>query len=148
LQPVDVEDVSQYVLSRVAQAIKSFEYDPSRGKFRAWLGKITSNAVNNHFVRSSGEKPLNLAVDPLDYRFEDMLWSEVFAQQVLTTACERIQSNFDSKTWLCFWMSWMERQPVAEIADQLGISIHAVYVKKSRVLKRLEQEVVHLVDEF
>jgi RNA polymerase sigma-70 factor (ECF subfamily) len=43
LQQADAEDVTQGVLLRVAQRMRTFRYDPGRS-FRAWLKKVAHDA--------------------------------------------------------------------------------------------------------
>jgi RNA polymerase sigma-70 factor (ECF subfamily) len=43
LQEADAEDASHDVLVKLYKAIKTFEYDPQRGKFRGWLKKVTDS---------------------------------------------------------------------------------------------------------
>ena len=39
--------MTQEVLRKLLRAMRSFEYDPSRGSFRGWLKTVTSNAVRD-----------------------------------------------------------------------------------------------------
>ncbi len=47
-------------------------------------------------------------------------------------------------TWRAFELAWLEDRPALDVANQLDIPIESVYVAKSRVLKRLEAEVLTL----
>src|SRR5262245_5144607 len=42
LQDADAQDVVQQVLTSIHRAIGHFQYDPSKGRFRQWLGLVTS----------------------------------------------------------------------------------------------------------
>ena len=44
LQAADAEDVTQVVLLRLARALRTFTYDPSR-TFRGWLRLVTQHAL-------------------------------------------------------------------------------------------------------
>ncbi len=50
-------------------------------------------------------------------------------------------------TWQAFERVWIQGQGAAEAAADLGLSIEKVYVAKSRVLKRLEEEVRLLAED-
>ena len=41
----DAEDVTQKVFARVSAAIRGFEYQKERGRFRDWLGSIVRHEV-------------------------------------------------------------------------------------------------------
>jgi DNA-directed RNA polymerase specialized sigma24 family protein len=43
---------------------------------------------------------------------------------------------------------WVREQPAADVAKELGIPLEAVYVAKSRVLKRLREKVLELSEEI
>ena len=45
LQEADANDVTQEVFHVVVRAIRSFQYDPQRGRFRNWLGAITRTEI-------------------------------------------------------------------------------------------------------
>ena len=45
LQDADAADLTQEVMASVAAAIKSFDYDAHRGRFRGWLFTVVQNKV-------------------------------------------------------------------------------------------------------
>jgi len=51
-----------------------------------------------------------------------------------------MQTDFEERTWRAFWLAAVEHQPPASVAEQLGMSTAAVYMAKSRVLRRLREE--------
>jgi RNA polymerase sigma factor (sigma-70 family) len=143
LQHADAADVSQEVLARVARAIRGFEYAPERGRFRAWLNTITANAVRSHLARAA---PAPNAPGPEPAA--DAAWDDDFTRHVLAVACDRVRGEFEPATWAAFEAVWVRDEPPADVAARLGIALHAVYVNKSRVLKRLETEVRTLADDL
>ena len=152
IQEADIDDLVQEVMTSIAKAIRNFDYDPSRGKFRAWFGTITANRVKtflslrsarNRQLKLSGESTISFP-DPI----ADSDWNEAFCQEVLRAACNRICSRFEGSTWSCFELTWLENRPASEVALELELPIHTVYVNKSRVLKQLEEEVRLLADYF
>jgi RNA polymerase sigma factor (sigma-70 family) len=45
LQAADAEEVTQSLLERICKEIRTFEYDPSRGRFRGWLFTLAKNEI-------------------------------------------------------------------------------------------------------
>lgn len=63
--------------------------------------------------------------------------SEVYlSRQLLLT----VQAEFEPRTWQAFWEVVVQARQSADVANDLQMSIGAVYMAKSRVLKRLRQE--------
>ena len=52
LQEADAADVSQEVMLRVTHAIRSFDYNREHGRFRSWLGVLTTREIANQRARS------------------------------------------------------------------------------------------------
>lgn len=153
LQDADADDVSQEVLLRVARAIGSFEYDPARGRFRDWLGAVARNAVrraanrDRTAARGTGadDRP---ELDGAATAEPDPEWVARYQAGLLAAACDRARPHFEPHTWAAFERVWRDRVSAAEVAAELGLPIHAVYVAKSRVVKRLRDELVFLAEDM
>jgi RNA polymerase sigma-70 factor (ECF subfamily) len=57
-----------------------------------------------------------------------------------------MKTEFQPATWQAFWSLTVEGKSGAEVAADLGMSIDAVYAAKSRVLRRLRQELDGMLD--
>jgi RNA polymerase sigma-70 factor (ECF subfamily) len=143
LQAADAADVAQSVMARVARAIRSFDYEPARGRFRAWLGTITANEFATAHAKN-GRQPLAIAVEAATAAD----WDRDFVEHVLAASMANVRGEFEPATWQAFEAAWVHQESPVTIAARLGTAIHAVYVNKSRVLKRLEAEVLRLADDF
>jgi RNA polymerase sigma factor (sigma-70 family) len=151
LQDADAADVSQEVLSQVAKSIGSFEYEPGRGRFRDWLGIVTRNKIVR-FIEVKGRDARtawgNLSAVEFATQGEDPEWSSAFHARILESALVRIRDDFESTTWNAFERIWGGDCPAPEVAESLNMTIDAVYAAKSRVLRRLRDEVLSLADDL
>ncbi|MEX0701418.1 MAG: sigma-70 family RNA polymerase sigma factor [Planctomycetales bacterium] len=151
IQDSDARDIVQDVLAKVTSAIRTFEYDPERGRFRNWLGILTRNAIAKHVarepraVRGQGgdARP---AVESLDGEV-DPVWVDEFNQQILSTALARIRDEFTAENWTAFDLVWEQRLPAAEAAARLHRTAGWVYKTKFRILRRLKSEVLFLASD-
>jgi len=154
LQHADASEVTQEVLTRVARAVSSWDPDHSKGSFRGWLYRITRNATIDH-LRKANRQPLNLdglsgaafqQLPDASAEESDEFWRE-YQRQVFTWASKRIRGEFQPNTWQAFWKTAVEGGSVGLVATELGMSTGAIYVARSRVMKRLSQEVGKRSDE-
>lgn len=148
-QDADAADLTQDVLAEVVRCIRSFEYQPQRGRFRDWLGTVTRRRLGRFFERSgratAGGDALaqcSAAAPP------DAEWTAEFNAHILRIALDRIRPHFEAATWRAFELAWIENRSALETADVLGLPIEKVYVAKSRILKRLEEEVLALAEDL
>lgn len=153
LQEADAADVTQEVLVKVAGAIGSFEYRPERGRFRDWLGTVTRGELVRFLGkarkggRGAGGDRAIVALEQLESPGPDPFWTEQFHAHVFEKALASVQSEFAEKTWRAFDLVWLQGRSAAEAAEALGERIEMIYVAKSRVLKRLREEVVSLAED-
>jgi RNA polymerase sigma-70 factor (ECF subfamily) len=153
LQDADATDVSQEVLAQVARSIRTFEYQPERGRFRDWLGTVTRNKLLR-FLEKEGRTVCGQGGDFSDAVLNesaapeaDSEWTAQFNAHLLQVALERIRSQFEQTTWTAFEQVWLENRPAAAVSQEVGLSLTSVYVAKSRVLKRLREEVLLLAED-
>ena len=154
LQDADAADVTQEVMAQVARSMRSFRYSPDRGRFRDWLGTITRRKVNRHLTKKNlgtagmgGQNSPEPIESPRAIE-ADAQWSAEFNAQILRAALDRVRPLFGAGTWNAFASVWLEDRSAADTASALGLSLEAVYVAKSKVLKRLEREVLELAEDF
>lgn len=148
LQHADAAEVTQEVLGRVAGAIGGWDPNRSKGSFRGWLYRITRNLTID-YLRKASRQPLNLAelsglpiheMAGADDRSSREFQTE-YEKQLFVWAAHRVQSEFRPNTWKSFWRTAVDGADVDKVASELGLSKGAIYVARSRVMKRLSEEV-------
>jgi RNA polymerase sigma-70 factor (ECF subfamily) len=153
VQDADAVEIVQEVMTEVARCIGSFDYRPERGRFRDWLGTITRRRLVRFWKKKNSRE---VAVDSETVVRElertagptvDAEWIDEFNTRIVKVALERIRQHFDPATWQAFERVWLQDQASREASAQLNLPITAVYKAKSRVLKRLEQEVLMLAED-
>jgi RNA polymerase sigma-70 factor (ECF subfamily) len=154
VQDADAADIAQEVLVRVARAMRTFEYQPERGRFRDWLGAVTRNQLARFLARQQRDAgrtgkdgdagDLGQIASPQ----VDAEWTADFNAQVLRVSLERIRPSFEPITWDAFERVWEGNQPALEVARAIGLPIDKVYAAKSRVLKRLREEILMLAEDL
>jgi RNA polymerase sigma-70 factor (ECF subfamily) len=151
----DAEDVGQEVFQAVSRNIGNFRRERPGETFRGWLWTITVNKVRDHRRRRGGQPEAaggSTAQQQLLQVPEEA--SEVSAASapageasVLShAALDLIRAEFEVRTWQAFWRVTVEEQAAGVVAADLGMSLGAVYVAKSRVLRRLREELGDLLD--
>ena len=150
LQDADAADLTQEVLARVAAAIKTFEYDPAKGSFRAWLFTIVQNslrrfaATEQQAARGSGDTRLLRVLESQPNRAAEDHWNDEYQRHLLKRAADEVCHEFQDSTWRAFWATAVEgRQPKA-VAQELRLSIAAVYMARHRVTARLRERIQYL----
>jgi RNA polymerase sigma-70 factor (ECF subfamily) len=151
LQDADAADLTQETMSEVARSMRSFEYHPEKGRFRDWLRTIARRRLLrfDHRKRRLTEHSCDGdAIEGIAGQDVDEDWDGAFSSQVLQAGLERAKPHFEPTTWRAFERVWLDGQTPAETAQELAMGITSVYLAKSRVLKRLEQEIRQIADEF
>ena len=74
------------------------------------------------------------------------LWDEEHDQYVTNYLLEQIKNEFRSGTWQAFQRLVLDQASPDDVAAELNISVNAVFIAKSRVLKRLRQIGANLID--
>jgi RNA polymerase sigma-70 factor (ECF subfamily) len=149
----DDDDLVQDVLVVVVREIGEFERHRA-GAFRAWLRTILANRVKDYF-RGQKYQPIATGDSDFQRQLDDLqspesalskLWDREHDRHVAATLMQRVQGDFDPVTLQSFRRHALEGEPAAHVALALGLTLNAVLLAKSHVLKRLRQEVAGLVD--
>lgn len=136
-------DLVQDVLTQVAVSIRSFEYDPSRGRFRDWLGAVVRSKLARHW-RANVHNVSRADLDHIASTRLQAEWADECDAHLLRVAMAAIRESFTPLNWKSFELTWVDGRSAKEVAAALAIPVAQVYVAKSRIAKRLAEELRHL----
>ena len=153
VQESDADDLVQEVLLAVATDLKSFDHSGQPGAFRSWLRMILVNRLRN-FWRARGRRPQARGDSDIERRLGELadpvsqlsqMWNREHDQYVARHLLARVEPHFEAKTWRAFCRVALEGASADAVAKELDISLNAVFIAKSRVLRRLREESAGLV---
>ena len=144
LRTEDAADVSQEVFRAVAAGATHLRHGRPGDTFRGWLWTVTRSKIAD-FWRQRAGRPMAVggtSAQELLLLVEESTpesRSEVATESagVIRRAVELVRSEFEPRSWDAFWRSVVEVRPVGDVARDLGLTPNAVYVARSRILRRL-----------
>jgi RNA polymerase sigma factor (sigma-70 family) len=150
-QPDDVDDVVQQVLMVVVARLPEFVHNGRSGAFRHWLRSITVNHLRAFWrtrrpqaAQADMEAVLDQLEDPASSPSRE--WDREHDEHVARKLLGYVQPEFRSATWQAFRRLVLDGAAPEEVAVELGLSVNAVLIAKSRVLRRLREEAQGLLD--
>jgi RNA polymerase sigma-70 factor (ECF subfamily) len=147
LQEADAQDVTQEVLIKLVQLLRTFPYDRKRS-FRGWLYTVTHNLLcdmakdRKRAGRGTGGGGADAALADIEAR-EDLVrhLEEEFDRELLQLAMQRVQLRVKPDTWRAFYLFAVEGLSSDGVARQLGLKVGTVIVYHGRVKQMLRQEI-------
>jgi RNA polymerase sigma-70 factor (ECF subfamily) len=144
--------VAQEVFAAAATGLAGFRRDRPGDTFRGWLRGIARNHVLLHFRRNHGRPQaeggpeaaarLEGVADPFGTADAD---EECQIGHLYQRALEQVRADFEERTWQAFWLVAIDERPLPQVAAELGVTPGAIRQAKSRVLRRLKQQVGDLL---
>ena len=147
LQQADRDDVSQRVLEVLVRQLPEFRHNGRTGAFRAWLRGITTN-----LLREFWRDRATVATDSVLAQLSDpggrlsRVWDEQHDRHVYQALAATVRTEVTETTWLAFHRTAIEDRPPRQVAEELGLSVNAVLIARSRVLTRLRKLAAELLD--
>lgn len=149
----DLEDLGQEVLLSVVKQLPGFQHSGHRGAFRSWLRTIVCSRAADYW-RAGDARPragggasaaaLQQVADPGSEL--NRQWDEEHDRYLIQCLLDMVEEEFEPVTLRAFRRLALDGVSGAEAARELGLSVAAVYVAKSRVLARIRQEAEGLID--
>lgn len=148
LEPNDAAEVVQETLLAVAKAIPAYESKDHAGAFRGWLAAITRNKLADHLSarcrqpRGSGDTDVHRWLDQQACETSAAsVWDWQQKRQIFAWAANRVKCQVNENTWEAFHRTSVMCEPVADVAESLGMRVGMVHVARSRVMSRLRKAV-------
>jgi RNA polymerase sigma-70 factor (ECF subfamily) len=150
----DLEDLSQDVLLSVVKHLPTFAHSGHRGAFRSWLRTIVCSRTADYWRAADAAGPasggsgataaLQQLADP-DSTLNRQ-WNEEHDRYVVGCLLDLVAEEFEPATLRAFRRLALDGASGALVAEELGLSVAAVYVAKSRVLQRIRRVAEGLID--
>ena len=153
LQDADARDVTQQVVVAVMRAVNTWQPDGREASFRRWLFAIARNLALRFVQRGTSDRGPGLCgtggtdmvellrnlPEPEHRTIE--AFDEGYRDSVFQWAAECVRKEFRDSVWLAFWRTCVLREPITEVAEELGMTTGYVYVARSRIIARLKKTV-------
>lgn len=146
VSPDVAEDTTQQILVSIARAMVKQPYDPNRAKFRTWLEQVTRHAAINALQRApqdqaAGGSTHATALEQIPESENEQLLEHEYRRQLFYAAAGVIEAEFESTTWQAFWRTAVLGESIESVAANLGKQVGAIYAARSRIIRRLKQEI-------
>jgi RNA polymerase sigma factor (sigma-70 family) len=154
LQNADEDDLVQEVLLTVAREAPRFQHSGRPGAFRNWLRTILANRLREFWrdrrlqPSGTGDSDIVGMLDQLEDPDSSLshLWDQEHDQHIARRLLAMIEPQFAPATWQAFRRVVLEGARPDAVAAEMGLTVNAVFIAKSRVLQRLRSESRGLLD--
>jgi RNA polymerase sigma-70 factor, ECF subfamily len=147
----DADDVVQEVFQTAAAKLPEFRRDRPGDTFRGWLRGITRNLLLAH-GRKLARQTVGTGGTDAHLRLNEIAEPEATDEdppaavnELYLRALEQVRGEFEERTWKAFLRTAVDGRTAVEAAAEFGLTSAAVRQAKSRVLRRLRQELGELI---
>jgi len=149
----DAADLVQEVMALVFQKLPEFQYDPRRS-FRSWLRTVTLNKHRERLRRKSikidnvsQSQLVNVAGNGSGPgEAAGQTWDRDYSANLVSHAIDLMRKEFAPETWNALKLFVTSDRTAQEISTETGVSTSTIYSAKSRLMKRMRQELDGLLD--
>jgi RNA polymerase sigma-70 factor, ECF subfamily len=143
----DAEDVVQEVFAKLVAAMPTFEYDRTRGTFRAFIRTIAErHIVDRRRTRTRVTLPSGAGNDLETNEFE-VIWEREWQRSRILLALDEVAREIEPRTYQAFQLVALEGWSSNAAGEFLEMPIASVYQAKSRVIARLRERLQELTKE-
>lgn len=149
----DAEDLTQDVLTVLVKELPGFEHSGNTGAFRTWLRNMCLNRYHGYQRKkqlrgeAKGGTEFQQQMNEVAESAETQEWEREHDRHVLAHLLEQLSSEFEATTVTAFRRVTLGKASAQAVASELGLTPAAVYMAKSRVLRRLRELAMDLVGE-
>jgi RNA polymerase sigma-70 factor (ECF subfamily) len=148
--PADAEDLTQDVMVTAFQELKAFIHSGQVGAFRTWLRRACLHRLQGYRrslkLRGTPEGGTKFQAEMHEVVDPASDWDRAHDRELLRHLVANLAGEFEEKTLGAFRRLAFDGLAAPQVAAELGMSVAAVYIAKSRVLRRLRTEAAGLID--
>jgi len=142
LDASEADEVTQACVVAVLEHISRFDYDPSRGRFKAWLRTLVSNRIRDqHRKRRPGQADtFQFEGTPDTAESPETAFDRVWRERHLQYCLEEIRQEVEPATMQAFELYVLQERPVEELCDRLKTTPQQLYRVRWRIMRKVEEK--------
>lgn len=142
----DAEDIRSECYESLVKQMKDFEYDRSRGSFKAWLRTMVTRRVIDRLRKRKELRADTALLRDLKVADEsnDETWNGEWRKQHLRFCVEQVKPLVPETTWRAFHLLAEANASVPEVCDSLGLNANQVYKAKAKMLGLIRERLICL----
>ncbi len=152
----NVDDLAQEVWMALGPTLAGYRPGADRS-FRGWIRGIAHHKIQD-WHRQRARHPATAAGGTDAYRNLEQIRSAPESEdaedsaeraeyrKLYSRALKEVRGEFEDRTWKAFLGVTIEAKTAAEVGAELGLTPSAVRMAKSRVLRKLRQQLGELLD--
>ena len=148
LSHADAEEIRSSCYETIVKKIKTFEYEKSKGGFKAWLRRVVTNRVidlhRKRIAQAGANSQLNKI--PANDKTPDEVFDEQWKTNHLNFCLRKLRPTVEPVKFDAFMML-LEGESVEAICNKLDLNANQVYKAKSKILKQIREE-LRSIEEF
>ena len=143
----ELHDLKQEIFFAVSRSIDRYQPTGDSGSFRAWLWSLARHKMIDAMRRQQRSSPASggsTALQMIHNIPEQLDLSDEDERSQFTSlvhrALEQVRSEFEPKSWQAFWRTTIDGVPITAVAEELEVTPATVRQHRSRILRRLRQQ--------
>ena len=139
-------DCVQEVFTAISRSLPAYEPVRASGAFRSWIWTITANKIRD-YLRRNRRQPQAAGGTTAYQQLAELAdvpdtepTSAADVRQLVARSMEQIRGEFEPRTWAVFQRSVVDQIATAIVAGEFEIQPAAVRQIRSRILRRLRQQ--------
>ncbi len=149
------DEVVADVIRRVARAASRWHQPGDQDcdqkppdRFAAWLNRVSRNSLVNIVCRDLNHRGIGgtthqITLESRPAATEDSRhdWENDRQRVLIRLAADAIRGDYDHASWDAFWATHVEGESIDSVTKRLGKSRGAIYAIRSRIVRRLREQV-------
>lgn len=147
LDHADADDIVQQCMIAIHEHIGSFEYDPEKGKFKAWLQTMVDNRVRNLMRGRKALQEDSRDFNRVQQREEapEDVFEKLWMQEHLWHCLRQLRKEVETSTFNAFRYYVIEQWPIEKVCRKLNMKANLVYTIKWRMTQKVSAKMRELL---
>ncbi len=139
LSAADGDDCEQEIWADLIRKLTSWQYDPARGRFDAWLATFVRRKVGRFVYRRHQPAPLGDADDSPAAPDADpaSLCLRKESRRLVRSSLSSLRARVSAENYRIVKLRWIDGRSTKEVADSLAISQEQVRYRLHRMKSKL-----------